>query len=118
MKHIITLAAASIAVLSGCMSETGTQASVTAADQFIGKSLVSSDGTVFQFKADGTVGGSARGEAIVGTYTADEREICSTYAQPQFLTGREFCSTPTVNGNTVVFNRRDGSQSSAYTIEG
>ena len=112
MKHY--LIAASLAVLAACAPETD---GGTVTDQFIGKSLVSADGTTFIFNADGTIDGSFRGTApITGVYSANSSEVCSTYSSPKQLTGREFCSAPVVSGDTVVFNRRDGSQSPPYTI--
>ena len=90
----------------------------TAATQFFGKQLVSESGDVFIFNADGTVGGNLRGEAINGTFSASATEVCSEYTSPEFLVGQEYCSTPVVTDGSVVFNRRDGSQSQAYSIEG
>lgn len=121
MKFIFAVSVASMVVLGACapMAESDAGApAMTAADQFVGKTLTTADGATFIFNADGTVGGSLRGEDIMGTYDADATEICSTYTAPDFLTGREFCSTPEVDGDTVIFNRRDGSQSPAYTISG
>jgi len=89
----------------------------TAVDRFVGKRLVASE-AVFLYKDDGTIGGTLRGERVVGTYTADARELCSTYSEPEILRNREFCSTPAFDGNEVVFTRRDGSQSVLYRIEG
>lgn len=83
----------------------------------IGKRLVSEEAT-FILNTDGTMGGMIRGEAVVGTYKINGDESCSTYTAPEFLTGREFCSVPAFSGNTVVFNRRDGTKSATYTIEG
>lgn len=103
-------------LLAACMTPAATDGT-TAASQFVGKTLTGDSGTVFLFEDGGVIGGTFRGEApIVGTYTATERQICSTYSSPEQLTGREYCSTPMVTGNTVVFNRTDGSQSPAYTI--
>ncbi|MEM0946339.1 MAG: hypothetical protein AAGK37_02965 [Pseudomonadota bacterium] len=116
MKHLTAVAAIAL-FASGCVSDTGTP-TAAAVDQFIGKQLVAADGTTFLFAPNGTVGGTFRGEEVVGTYTSDAAEICSTYTMPEALTGREFCSTPSVDGNSVVFNRRDGSQSALYTIQG
>lgn len=95
-----------------------TTPSVTAADQFFGKELVAADGTTFIFNPDGTVGGSFRGEEVVGTFSADATEICSEYTAPDKLTGYEVCSVPAIDGDTVIFNRRDGSQSQPYMISG
>ncbi|WP_425041176.1 hypothetical protein [Primorskyibacter sp. S187A] len=117
MKLLVpTLAAAALA-LAACAPEEEMMMSDAAAP-YVGKQLVSDDGTVFLFGADGTVGGTIRGEAIMGSYSATAKEICSTYSAPDFLTGREYCSTPVQNGNTVVFNRRDGSSSQPYEIKG
>ncbi|WP_425093282.1 hypothetical protein [Tropicimonas sp. S265A] len=103
-------------VLSAC--DTPGPSEPTAADPLVGKSLVGADGTTFLFNADGTVGGTLGGEAIAGTYEASATEICSTYTAPDRLTGREFCSTPTMSDGAVVFNRRDGSRSQPYVIGG
>lgn len=118
MKSTLIFALTGVALvsLSACMAPAPADGSDAAA-QFVGKTLTSDGGTVFLFQSGGVVGGSFRGESpIVGTYTATATEICSTYTAPQQLAGREFCSTPVVSGNTVVFNRRDGSQSPAYAI--
>ena len=101
-------------LVAGCASEP----EVSAIDALIGKELVSENGTVFLFNADGTMGGSLGGEDVVGEYRADATEVCSTYSAPEQLTGQQFCSVPEIEGNTVVFNRRDGSQSQTYTIGG
>lgn len=90
----------------------------TAADQLIGKQLVSDRGDTIPVNSDGTVGGSLRGEAIAGTYTADAAEICSTHTAPEVRVGREFCSTPAMAGDSIIFNRRDGTQSRSDTIGG
>lgn len=106
--------------LAACQTTTGgSVADATAATQFFGKSLVAEDGTTFIFNEDGTVGGmNGGGEEIVGSYEATGAEICSTFTAPANLVGREFCSTPMIDGDTVVFNRRDGSSSPAYMIKG
>lgn len=111
----LALMLASVVVLSACDTPS---MEATAADQLIGKQLVSDTGDTFLFNSDGTIGGSLRGEAIAGTYTADAAEICSTYTAPEFLVGREFCSTPAMDGDSIIFNRRDGTQSQSYTIGG
>lgn len=85
-------------------------------DTLIGKTLTTDAGTVFVFNSDGTVGGMFRGEEVVGTYDANGKEVCSIYTAPELLTGREYCSVPEIVDNTVIFNRRDGSQSGLYTI--
>jgi len=87
-------------------------------DELIGKRLVSDDGDVFSIGADGTMGGSIRGEDIIGVYTRSGNEICSTYSSPEFLTGRKFCSIPDIKKGSVVFNRQDGSKSPKYKIQG
>ncbi len=88
-----------------------------AVDPFLGKRLISGQAT-FLFKADGSVGGSFDGNAIVGTWRSDESEICSEYTAPENFVNLKPCSKPVVSGDTVVFNRRDGSQSAVYRIEG
>lgn len=111
----LALIFASTAVLVAC--ETEPQATVV--DSLIGKDLVAADGTTFVFNADGTAGGSFRGEAVAGTYSANASEVCSTYTAPQTLVDvGEICSVPAIDGDTVIFNRRNGSQSQAYTIQG
>ncbi|PWJ22421.1 hypothetical protein [Jannaschia seohaensis] len=104
-------------LLTGCVETDGTSTATTAG-AVIDQRLVSDQGDIFLIRSDGTVGGSLRGEPTVGTFTTDGREICSTYTSPPSLTGREFCSVPEIDGNRVIFNRRDGSQSQPYTIEG
>ncbi|WP_168797997.1 hypothetical protein [Pacificoceanicola onchidii] len=124
MFHRLILATAGLALLTACddtmMSGGGgasAEAPATAVTPLIGKTLLSDNATVtFIFNDDGTVGGMFRGEAIVGNYSADATEVCSTYEAPEQLTGKEFCSTPAINGSRVVFNRRDGTTSS-YTIQ-
>jgi len=125
MRLFTTSVVLSIIALTACTPELETSAtpaptaSATASvvAPLIGKRLVG-DNITFIINADGTMSGTARGEAVVGTYEANAKETCSTYTAPAFLTGREFCSTPLIKGNTVVFNRRDGSQSQVYTIKG
>ncbi|WP_424968081.1 MULTISPECIES: hypothetical protein [unclassified Dinoroseobacter] len=116
MKYFIATIATAC-VLSAC-APTEDMSMATAVDPFIGKSLVAADGTTFKFMSDGSVGGMLGGEEIVGAYTVDGAEICSTYSAPERLTGREFCSVPSIDGESVVFNRRDGSQSAVYNIQG
>lgn len=115
MKKLLLVGA--LAALAACDAPTDT-ASGSAVDPFLGKVIASEGGTSFLFAADGTIEGTFRGEApIVGTYTADGREVCSTYSSPEQLTGREYCSVPDITGNQIVFNRRDGSQSPVYVIQ-
>ncbi len=123
MKPILLTAVAATILLGACMPEEevmtspSTAATTSVVAPLVGKRLVSGDIT-FIINADGTMGGEARGEPIVGVYKATATESCSTYTSPEFLTGREFCSSPVISGDTVIFNRRDGSQSPVYTIEG
>ena len=118
MKHFTITAIASAVLLSACASEP-TAPQPTAADPFIGKRLVSDSGdVVFLYNSDGTVGGEFRGDDVVGEYTAYATEICTTFSAPDLLAGREYCSKPDFDGNTGVFNRRDGTQSARYTVEG
>lgn len=117
-------ALAGVIFLSGCladpeadMADASMEASMApelAVNQFIGKPLVNEEGTTFLFNADGTVGGSFRGEDVVGVYESTATEICSSYTAPEALDGLSVCSTPDVTGNQVVFNRRNGSQSDPY----
>jgi hypothetical protein len=84
----------------------------------LGKQLVNADGSiVFIINANGTMGGTFRGTPIVGTYKLTGDVSCSTYSSPEQLTDREYCSTPAITGNQVIFNRTDGSQSQPYTIQ-
>lgn len=115
MKQIITAGGLALVLLAGC---TETPPTTTVVEQFYGKRLVADNGAVFTFSPDGTVGGSFDGVPVVGTYNATATEVCSTYSSPKRLTGREFCSTPAINGDQVIFNRRDGSQSQPYRIQG
>ncbi|MDA5095615.1 hypothetical protein O2N63_16110 [Aliiroseovarius sp. KMU-50] len=121
MKLWMVTAGMSLLVLSACMSGSemseGAMEEPTATSVLIGKRIVTGD-NYFSFNEDGTMGGMMRGEAVSGSYTATANEICSTYTAPEMLTGREYCSTPVYSGDTVVFNRRDGTTSPVYTIEG
>ncbi len=90
----------------------------TVVDALVGQTLVAENGTVFLFNADGTVGGTFRDEDIVGTYTADAKQVCSTYTAPQQLDGLELCSVPVIEDGMVSFNREDGSTSGPYKIGG
>ncbi len=98
-------------------AEVAMAANTSVVTPLIGKRLVGETAT-FIINADGTMGGNVRGEAVVGSYVATSTETCSTYTAPEFLTGREWCSVPVIEGNTVVFNRADGSQSPTYEIQG
>ena len=114
-----TILVASFA-LAGCVTDDGSATSsapATVIDPLVGKQLVG-DNVTFIINADGTMGGSLNGEPVVGTYEANAKESCSVYTSPKALVGREFCSTPVITGNTVIFNRRDGSQSQVYVIKG
>lgn len=121
MNALKLLAAISVVSLSACLSDGDVgggsiSKNDNAVSPLIGKRLVGENAT-FIFNADGTVDGQFRDEAIVGTYKASAVESCSIYTAPKQLTGREYCSTPVISGNTVVFNRRDGSNSGSYTIK-
>jgi hypothetical protein len=116
MRKLLILSA--LLATSACMENTGATQSATAVTPLIGKTLTAENGDVFLFDGNGNVGGTLRGEPIVGTYEATATEICSTYSSPEFLTGREFCSTPVYEGQTLIFQRTDGSQSQPYTISG
>ena len=118
MKTFLTLAAVSLLALGACTPEP-TMDKPTGLDLIKDKRLVGGDGTVFLINSDGSVGGLFRGEApIVGSYTENDGEICSTYTEPENFRDLKVCSVPDVTGNTVVFNRRNGSQSQPYTIGG
>ena len=104
-----------VVALGACTEQVSTGDS-SAVTPFLGKELVGKNAT-FIFNGDGTVGGQFRDNPIVGTYSSSATEICSNLTAPANLAG-DYCSTPAIDGNTVVFNRRDGSQSPVYTIEG
>ncbi|MEM9105731.1 MAG: hypothetical protein AAGC96_08750 [Pseudomonadota bacterium] len=93
------------------------QTGPTVVDPLIGKQLVTEGGSTLLLRRNGTIGGQAQGEQIVGTYSADSTEICSTLTEPAGFAG-ERCSVPVIRDNTVVFNRRDGSSSPVYNIGG
>jgi len=122
MKFFSIIAVSATMALSACVSDgIGSTTTMTkaanAVTPLIGKKLVN-DSATFIFNSDGTIGGQFRDQPIVGSYKATATESCSVYTAPQQLTGREYCSTPVISGNTVIFNRRDGSNSGEYTIEG
>lgn len=117
MRKYLAIACISIVTLGACDTATSTQAP-TVVDPLIGKRLAAADGTVFLIQPDGTMGGQLGGAEIVGTYTANATESCSVYTAPEQLTGREFCSTPQIEGDTVIFLRRDGTKSQPYKVTG
>ena len=110
------LMTAAVCMLGACAPMA--EAPPTAADPLIGKTLISENGTVFLFNADGTIAGELGGEAINGVYKADANEICSSYTSPPQLTEREYCSQPVIEDGSAVFVRRDGTRSQTYRIEG
>lgn len=122
MKFISTLIASSVLLLGACQSTTTAPMEAiptgSVISPLIGKTLVSESGASFVYNADGTIGGNMSGEAVTGTYTVHATDACSVFATPANLKGKEFCSTPKINGDTVVFHRRDGSTSPAYKIGG
>jgi hypothetical protein len=111
------LAILGVAGLSACVEAPGS-APTNAVAPFLDRPLVSDGGDVFLIRSDGTIGGQIQGDPIAGTYETDGTEICSVYTSPAMLAGREFCSTPVVTGDRLIFERRDGSRSQAYTIDG
>ncbi|MCJ8336389.1 MAG: META domain-containing protein [Epibacterium sp.] len=115
MKFQATLAVLAAFALSACETTTG---SSTVIDTLIGKPLVTDNGNTFLFNPDGTVGGNIGSNAVKGTYSANTQEVCSNLTAPKSVAGREFCSVPRIDGDVVVFDRRDGSQSPAYKIGG
>ena len=125
MKYFTTFAIAATFALGACTTDEDVSASTspapaatkTVVDPLIGKRLVAGDVT-FIINADGSMGGTFRGEPIVGVYKANAKESCSRYSAPKNLTGQEFCSTPVIKDDTVIFHRRDGSKSQVYTIQG
>jgi len=125
MKFAVFGALACAVSLSACAPAPSSESAsapeamaVSSVAPFVGKTLIAESGTVFLFNADGTMGGELGGEPVSGAYSATATEVCSTYTWPAALVGREFCSTPDVNGDQVIFNRRDGSVSDTYTIQG
>lgn len=114
MKRLYVVALC-VAVV-GCTEAVEVGEPELAVDPLIGKRLVGERAT-FLFNADGTVGGTFDGNLIVGTYTSDAQEICSEYTAPENFVNLKPCSKPAINGDTVVFNRRDGSRSATYRIE-
>ncbi|MEM9307812.1 MAG: hypothetical protein AAGA74_10975 [Pseudomonadota bacterium] len=115
MQKYLAIAAALLA--SACMSTTDS-ATPSVVSSLVGKTLVTGN-TTFIFNQDGTVGGSLNGETIVGVYSADASQVCSSYTAPARFAGvGEICSVPVIDGGTVVFNRTNGSRSPVYTIEG
>lgn len=117
MKKYLVLACVSVLALGACDTATTSQ-SPTVVDALLDKNLVAENGTVFLIRSDGTMGGQLGGKKVIGTYKANARESCSVYTAPEQLTGREFCSTPQIDGDTVIFNRRDGTKSQKYKIGG
>lgn len=113
---LAALIGSAFVTLSACDMPGSDQPSVV--DALLDKSLTTDNGAMLVIQSGGTMSGTIRGEQVVGEYTANATEICSTYSAPDFLTGREFCSVPEITGNTVVFQRRDGSTSPVYTIGG
>ena len=107
-------------LLAACQTTTSSteSAAPTVVDPLIGKTLVTGN-TTFIFNPDGTVGGNFRGEAdIVGVYSADATQVCSSYSAPSNFAGLgEICSVPVISDGTVVFNRTNGSTSPVYTIQ-
>lgn len=128
-KLPIIAAAASLLVLGACQPASkdtvqgssqqpaaSVPASASAVAPFLGKQLIAENGTVFTFSNDGVVGGTLDGAPIVGVYSATASEVCSIYTAPERLSGREYCSTPQIDGDMVIFVRRDGSRSQQYRI--
>ena len=114
MKKITLIATALL--LTACAETSSTSGTVV--DPLLGKTLTTGNNTVLILNADGTIGGQDdQGNTIVGTYTANAAEICSTLTAPARFAG-ERCSVPVFEGDTVIFNRRDASQSPPYTIQG
>lgn len=124
--HAKTLAITAAAfLLTACTETTSPTAggSGTAADPLVGKTLISDDPdfpSVLVLNADGTLGGTARARgAVAGTYTANAREVCTTFSLPGRLAqlGR-VCIIPVIEGDTVVFKQSNGARSVTYTIQG
>ena len=115
----LSLVLAPALLLVACAETTTTSTTVgpPAVEQLIGKQLVAENGTIFQLNRDGTMSGTLNGEDVVGVYTIDGAETCSTYTAPAVLVDGEYCSVPQIDGDTVVFNRLDGSTSQPYTIQ-
>ena len=123
MKRIFVAVLPVLFAVSACDDSTEMMSTPAAAPQgtvvtpLIGKTMTAGS-AIFIFNSDGTVGGSLRGDPIVGVYDVNGQVVCSTYTSPDALVGREFCSTPDINGDKVIFNRVDGTQSPEYTISG
>ena len=111
------VAAAAVALaLAGCQDTADT--APTAATPLIGKTLIDQNGATFLYHANGTVTGTAWDKPVAATYEASADEICTTFSAPDRLKGKEFCSKPMIDGDEVIFHRRDGSKSPPYKIEG
>jgi hypothetical protein len=95
--------------------QTEPMADATVVDPIIGKQLTSRGEALLMVNADGTISGMAEGTEIRGAYTANSTEICSTITSPANYAGA-YCSVPEYGDGTVIFNRRDGSQSALYMI--
>lgn len=94
------------------------QAEGTVVDAFVGKKIVSERGTVFEYRADGTIGGLLGGKMeIEGKYLADGEKSCTLYSAPEPLLHGVSCSIPRIEGNSVIFLRDDGSESAPYVIQ-
>ncbi|MGH1415335.1 MAG: hypothetical protein ACRBB0_17735 [Pelagimonas sp.] len=120
MKFVAPLIAAAFA-LGACQSTTDApmeKAPTSMIAPLIGKTLVAETGATFVYNADGTVSGEMRNLPVAGVYTINAKDTCTVFSAPDQLKGQEFCSKPEINGNTVVFHRRDGSTSPKYEIKG
>jgi hypothetical protein len=106
---------ACVAMLAAC-DTTPAGTTPTVVDSLIGKKLTAGD-TILVLNPDGTIGGSSRGSALIGNYSATSAQICSSYSAPKGLAGLgEICSVPVIAGDTVIFNRTDGTKSPLFTI--
>lgn len=121
MKTISLMIAAAALSLSACQSTTNAsmdKAPTSVAAPLIGKTLALESGDSIILNADGTVGGQIRGGEVSGTYVATAKDLCSVYTSPDVLKGKEFCSVPKIDGDTVIFHRSNGTTSPTYNIQG
>lgn len=118
MLRMVALTATLFVAACNTTTDTAEMAKPTVVDSLVGKTLVAGENT-FIFNADGTVGGNIGENALVGSYSANETQVCSSYTAPERLVGLGgICSVPVITGDTVIFNRTNGTQSPVYTIQG
>ncbi len=121
MKTTSVFLAAAALLLTACQSTTDAsmeKAPTSVIAPLVGKTLTAEGGATFIYNADGTVNGSMRDKPVSGVYTVHATDACTVFSAPEQLKGKEYCSTPKIEGDTVVFHRRDGSTSAEYKISG